>query len=673
MDQLVQQTLLAGALEEVPPSVEIQIENETRNLRATATLRERLEGAVSEDAVRAAYEERVAGQEPQTEYRAAHILVDSEEAAREAIAEIEGGAEFADVARARSTGPSGPRGGDLGFFAEGMMVEPFQEAVEQLEPGEVSEPVETQFGWHVIRLEETREASAPPFETLGPEIAAELPARGGHELPRRADRGRGDHARASRGDRPLRAVARHHRVIPAPTAPAARAGAPALPPGATSRRGAPLDLLPGAPSARRREGPGAGAAPFARGGDVPGVIPRSPLAPAGDPVLPAVAGVRLATGEAGVRYQGRTDVMLAELCPGTALAGVFTRSATRAAPVLDAQAKIGADPSPGAAIVVNSGNANAFTGRHGEGSVQALCAAVADTLGVPVARVLTASTGVIGERLPHERIVSALGGLAGNLREGGLLDAARAIMTTDTYPKGASEVIDAPGGPVTVAGIAKGSGMIAPDMATMLAFVFTDARVGQDRLQAMLPGLAARTFNRVTVDGDTSTSDTVLVAATGRGPEPGEAALEAALERVMLSLAHQIVRDGEGATKFVAVTVTGAASDADAHRAARAVAESPLVKTAVAGSDPNWGRVVMAVGKSGARADRDRLAIRIGPVEAAREGWVSPLYDEAAAAAHMRGAEVTIAVDLGIGRGEATVWTCDLTARYVEINADYRS
>ena len=412
-----------------------------------------------------------------------------------------------------------------------------------------------------------------------------------------------------------------------------------------------------------------------------GVMPRSPLAPARDPVLPPVAGVRAAAGAAGVRYAGRTDVALIRLCPGTALAGVFTRSATRSAPVLDCEAKLradagggpGADPDMGAAILVNSGNANAFTGRHGDGSVRALCEAAAGALGLPASRVLTASTGVIGERLPHERVVGALDALASELREDALMDAARAIMTTDTFPKGASEVIETPHGPATVAGIAKGSGMIAPDMATMLAFVFTDARVPQDRLRAMLPGLAGRSFNRVTVDGDTSTSDTLLLAATGRGPAVEDAALEAALGRVMLDLAHQVVRDGEGASRFVTVSVSGARNDADAHRVARAVADSPLVKTAVAGSDPNWGRIVMAVGKSGARADRDRLAIRIGPVEAAREGWISPLYDEDAAAAHMRGDEVTLAVDLGIGPGRATVWTCDLTARYVEINADYRS
>ena len=392
-------------------------------------------------------------------------------------------------------------------------------------------------------------------------------------------------------------------------------------------------------------------------------------------MLPAVAGLRLAVGAAGVRYAGRTDVVLMRLGPGAAVAGVLTRSATRSAPVLDCEDKLAApsEADAPAAILVNSGNANAFTGRHGEGSVRAICEATAAALGLPASRVLTASTGVIGERLPEERLVAAIGGLARGLRDDALMDAARAIMTTDTHPKGASEVIETPEGPVTIAGIAKGSGMIAPDMATMLAFVFTDAAVPEARLRAMLPRLAERSFNRITVDGDTSTSDTLLLAATGRGPAPDEAVLEAALGRVMLDLAHQVVRDGEGATKFVTVSVAGAHDDADAHRVARAIADSPLVKTAVAGSDPNWGRIVMAVGKSGARADRDRLAIRIGPVEAAREGWISPLYDEAAAAAHMSGDEVTLAVDLGLGSGEAVVWTCDLTARYVEINADYRS
>jgi glutamate N-acetyltransferase/amino-acid N-acetyltransferase len=396
-------------------------------------------------------------------------------------------------------------------------------------------------------------------------------------------------------------------------------------------------------------------------------LPRSPLAPPEDPTLPPIRGVRVAAAELAGRYRGRTDVALIQLAPGTAVAGVLTRSATRSASVLDIERKLGGDPSPGAAILVNAGNANAFTGRHGDGSVAALCEAAAAATGVPEARVFTASTGVIGERLPHERIARGLAGLA-EAPGRDLMDAARAIMTTDTHPKGASAIV----GGATIAGIAKGSGMIAPDMATMLAFVLTDAAVPQDRLQAMLPRLADRTFNRITVDGDTSTSDTLLVAATGLAPVD-EHAFEAALEGVLRDLAHQVVRDGEGATRFVTVTVSGAADEADAHRAARSIAESPLVKTALAAGDPNWGRIVMAVGKSGARADRDRLAIRIGPVEVAREGWLSPLYREEEAAEHMRGQEVSLSVDLGIGTGEAVVWTCDLTTRYVSINADYRS
>ena len=400
---------------------------------------------------------------------------------------------------------------------------------------------------------------------------------------------------------------------------------------------------------------------------------RSPLAPAAFPDLPEIAGVRIASAAAGLRYRGRPDVMLAVLAPGSSVAGAFTRSATRAAPVLDCEAKRGGDPSEGAAFFVNAGNANAFTGKRGDGSVAAICAAVARAAGVPEARVFTASTGVIGQPLDDAAVTGAIAGLAGDLSPGGLRGAADAILTTDTFPKGASRTVETDGGPVTIAGIAKGSGMIAPDMATMLAFVFTDADVAQDALQEMVTRQTARTFNRATVDGDTSTSDTVLVAATRAGPAPEGSAFEAALGDVMEDLARQIVRDGEGATRFVTVRVTGAADDADAALAARAIAESPLVKTAIAGGDPNWGRIVMAVGKSGARADRDRLAIRFGDVDVARDGWVSPDYSEERAAAHMAGTEIDIAVDLGLGTGAAEMWTCDLTHRYIEINADYRS
>ncbi len=414
----------------------------------------------------------------------------------------------------------------------------------------------------------------------------------------------------------------------------------------------------------------------------------SPLAPEGGfPVIPPIEGVDFATVAAGVRYAGRTDVMLARLAPGTTLAGVFTRSATRSAAVLDCQAKLATDAAAdaaadaGAAILVNSGNANTFTGAAGVAAVEAIVAAVSTTLGVPTGRVFTSSTGVIGEDLPHECITAALPVLAPALAADGMSDAARAIMTTDTFPKGSVAELDLGGTTVRVAGIAKGSGMIAPDMATMLAYVFTDAAVDRAVLQDMLRRTVDRSFNRISVDSDTSTSDTVLLAATGRASAPAitdratpEArALESALEVVLSDLAQQIVRDGEGATKFVEVKVTGADTDADALRVARAIAESPLVKTAIAGEDPNWGRIVMAVGKSGARADRDRLTIRFGALTVAEGGRVSPRYSEAEAAAYMRNSELVIGVDLGLGQGASTMWTCDLTHRYIDINADYRS
>lgn len=295
--------------------------------------------------------------------------------------------------------------------------------------------------------------------------------------------------------------------------------------------------------------------------------PRSPLAPADFPALPVIGGARFAIAEAGVRYKGRPDVMLALLDPGSVVAGVFTRSATRSANVLDCQAKIGADSAEGAAIIVNSGNSNAFTGKAGEGSVAAICEAVATGAGLPASRVFTSSTGVIGERLPHDRITAKLDELHGALSSNGMADAARAIMTTDTFPKAATAEIDVDGKPVRIAGIAKGSGMIAPDMATMLVYIFTDARIGRADLQGLVSELNAKTFNNITVDSDTSTSDTLLVAATGASgvDVTWNADFTQALYNVMLDLAHQVVRDGEGATKFVTVHVSGAASDADAR------------------------------------------------------------------------------------------------------------
>lgn len=403
----------------------------------------------------------------------------------------------------------------------------------------------------------------------------------------------------------------------------------------------------------------------------------SPLAPKGGlPDLPVIEGVEFAAVEAGVRYSGRTDVMLARLCAGASIAGVFTKSATRAAPVLDCQAKLGSATDGGAAIIVNSGNANAFTGSRGVEAVTAVTEMVANKLGVPQDRVFSSSTGVIGEPLPFNRITAKLAELTDNLSPARLQDAAAAIMTTDTFPKGASAQIETADGVINIAGIAKGSGMIAPDMATMLVYIFTDAKIAQPLLQDMLAKLTDKTFNCITIDSDTSTSDTLLLAATGKSDAEITAVqgpFYDALHDVMLDLAHQVVKDGEGATKFVEVRVTGADTDKDAHKVGLAIANSPLVKTAVAGEDPNWGRVVMAVGKSGAKADRDLLSIKFGDVVVADKGWVSPDYDEAAAASHMKGDELLIAVDLGIGTGQATVWTCDLTHGYIEINADYRS
>ncbi|SIO19368.1 bifunctional glutamate N-acetyltransferase/amino-acid acetyltransferase ArgJ [Vannielia litorea] len=406
-----------------------------------------------------------------------------------------------------------------------------------------------------------------------------------------------------------------------------------------------------------------------------GKYPVSPLAPEKFPDLPVIKGVRFAAVEAGVRYADRLDVMLAVLDPGSVVAGVFTRSSTRSAPVRDCEAKLRKVSEAGAAILVNSGNSNAFTGSAGQESVEAICAAVAEAADVPKGRVFTSSTGVIGERLPHDRITAKVGELVEALDEGGIARAAQAIMTTDTFAKGATREIELKGGVVKIAGIAKGSGMIAPDMATMLVYIFTDAKVSRDALQAMVSCHNETTFNAITVDGDTSTSDTLICAATGAsGVDCDDSEeFEAALKAVMKDLAHQVVKDGEGATKFVAVKVTGAAHDADAKRVAMSIANSPLVKTAIAGEDPNWGRIVAAVGKSGAEADRDKLTIRFGEVLVAERGWVAPGYSEEQAAGYMKLPELVIGVDLGLGKGRFTAWTCDLTHQYISINADYRS
>ena len=402
----------------------------------------------------------------------------------------------------------------------------------------------------------------------------------------------------------------------------------------------------------------------------------SPLAPEKFPDLPVIDGVRFATAQAGVKYKGRTDVMLAVADAGSTIAGVFTRSATRSAPVLDCQEKIGLDGTGPLAIVVNSGNSNAFTGKHGRASVAAITAAAAAATGVSVDRVFTSSTGVIGEPLPHDKIVAVLDQLNADLDAGGIEAAARAIMTTDTYPKGATVTVDTEHGPIKIAGMAKGSGMIAPDMATMLVYIFTDAKIAQADLQAVVSATNDTSFNCITVDSDTSTSDTLLMVATGASGvtvDRNHAGFRDAVNALFLDLAHQVVRDGEGASKFVEVQVTGAQSDKDAKIHAMAIANSPLIKTAIAGQDPNWGRVVMAIGKSGAAADRDLLSIWFGDILVAEKGWRAAGYTEDAGAAYMKNDSLIIRADIGLGTGSATVWTCDLTHGYIEINADYRS
>ena len=406
-------------------------------------------------------------------------------------------------------------------------------------------------------------------------------------------------------------------------------------------------------------------------------IKVSPLAPTVFPAVSGVAGVRLATAAAGIRYSGRDDVMLAELPSGSSVAGVFTRSLCTAAPVDWCKHALAASSGRGRAIIVNSGNANAFTGAAGYAAAVHTAESVARTLGAPAHEVLVASTGVIGEDLPVERIDAVLGTLVAGLSAAGPNGweaAANAIGTTDTFPKGASAPVAGTSAHVT--GIAKGSGMIAPDMATMLAFVFTDLAMDAQTAQQCLAASVEKSFNRITVDSDTSTSDTVLLAATGTSGQPATlhmADFEDALDAVTMDLAHQIVRDGEGATKFVAVTVTGAAGDDAAQAIARTVADSPLVKTALAASDANWGRIVAAVGKAGQRADRDRLAIWIGDEQCAAGGVPKPGYREERATEHLLGDDIELRVDVGVGEGEATVWTCDLTHGYIDINAGYRT
>jgi glutamate N-acetyltransferase/amino-acid N-acetyltransferase len=405
----------------------------------------------------------------------------------------------------------------------------------------------------------------------------------------------------------------------------------------------------------------------------------SPLAPKSYPDLPAIAGVRLATAEAGIRYKGRTDVLYIALDEGTQAAGVFTRSKCPSAPVDWCRENLGQGRAR--ALVVNSGNANAFTGTKGRGAVALTAKIAAQAAGCNPEQVFLASTGVIGEPLDGSKFEGVLADCARRATPNGWLPAARAIMTTDTFPKVATRTATIGSVTVTLNGMAKGAGMIAPDMATMLSFVFTDAAVAAPALQALLARSTERSFNCVTVDGDTSTSDTLMLFATGAagGPrvetadDPRLDGFAAALDDLLVDLAQQVARDGEGARKFVTVRVTGAIDAASARRIAFSIANSPLVKTAIAGEDANWGRVVMAVGKAGEPADRDRLAIWFGDVRVAVEGARDPDYNEAEASAVMKRDSIEVRADIGLGAGEATVWTCDLTKEYVAINGDYRS
>jgi glutamate N-acetyltransferase / amino-acid N-acetyltransferase len=408
----------------------------------------------------------------------------------------------------------------------------------------------------------------------------------------------------------------------------------------------------------------------------------SPLAPSKFPEMPEIAGVRMATAAAGIRYNGRTDVLLVLFAKGTAVAGVFTKSKCPSAAVDWCRGKIKAGKAR--ALVVNSGNANAFTGRTGREATRYTAASAANAANCKPGEVLLASTGVIGEPLNARAFDGVMDDLVAAAKPGNFEAAARAIMTTDTFPKGATATATLGAATVTICGIAKGAGMIAPDMATLLSFVFTDAPIAAPALQALLTKGVLGSFNAVTIDGDTSTSDTLLAFATGaaaaRGAPPisraGDPRLKGfvqALDAVLKSLAEQVVRDGEGARKLVEVIVEGAASAKSARRVAMSIANSPLVKTAIAGEDANWGRVVMAVGKAGEPADRDRLSIWFNGVRVAHKGMRDPDYDEVAVSGEMKKQVIELKVGLGIGRGRDRVLTCDLTKDYVAINGDYRS
>jgi glutamate N-acetyltransferase/amino-acid N-acetyltransferase len=408
----------------------------------------------------------------------------------------------------------------------------------------------------------------------------------------------------------------------------------------------------------------------------------SPLAPKSIPNMPVIAGVKLATAAAGIKYRERTDVLLAVLAEGTTAAGVFTKSKCPSAPVEWCRDRLkGAKPR---ALVVNSGNANAFTGRSGREACKVTAEIAARAIGCKPADVFLASTGVIGEPLNAKVFDGVMEGMVAAAKPDIWLDAAKAIMTTDTFPKVATATAKLGKATVTINGIAKGAGMIAPDMATMLSYVFTDAPIGARALQTLLSEGVTDTFNAVTIDGDTSTSDTLMAFATGAAAERGAAriaraddprlkAFRRAFNAVLANLAEQVARDGEGARKLVEITVDGAVSKASARRIAMSIANSPLVKTAIAGEDANWGRVVMAVGKAGEPADRDKLSIWFNGIRVAHKGARDPGYDEAAVSEAMKNDVIALKVALGLGRGKDRVLTCDLTKEYVAINGDYRS
>lgn len=408
----------------------------------------------------------------------------------------------------------------------------------------------------------------------------------------------------------------------------------------------------------------------------------SPLAPKNVPDMPVIAGVRLATAEAGIRYKNRTDVLLAILDKGTAVAGVFTKSKCPSAPVEWCRAKLKGGRAR--ALVVNSGNANAFTGKTGRSSTAMTAKIAAKAVGCSESEIFLASTGVIGEPLDATKFDGVLGRLAVSAEPGDYLAAAKAIMTTDTFPKVATATVKLGKAKVTINGMAKGAGMIAPDMATMLSFIFTDAPIAPAALQALLKAGVEDTFNAVTIDGDTSTSDTLLAFATGaaaehgapkisRASDPRLKAFTKAFNQVLANLSEQVARDGEGARKLVEITVEGAKTKASARKIAMSIANSPLVKTAIAGEDANWGRVVMAVGKAGEPADRDKLSISFNGIRVAKSGARDPSYDETQVSEAMKAPEIAILVSLGLGKGRDRVLTCDLTKEYVAINGDYRS